>query len=207
FMVRGQAQDTTVSGAPSFNLNSISLSYENSRTRLSLMDFPLEINGGIEAGGITSYAAHNVYTVRGAEVALRNGSTEMGVFGGATIPPYYRTLRSTRDIAGFNFRRKQSNLYTYATTGWVNSPILGSELPQRRASSFFQTAGFSYKPTVQWAVEGMGGGSTRGGLAQGAVSYTQEHLTAFLTGTRSSASFPLNQLQLFSAGGSSASAG
>ena len=205
--VRGQVQDSTAPGTPLFNANSASIQYSTPQTDLTLMDFPLYVNGGMDAK-VSPYSAYNVYMVRGADVTLGRGANRFEFFGGATIPPYYLTLGGTRDVAGFNFNRKQGEkLYLYATTGWVNSPFLGPDSQLRRENSFFQTAGFAYRPNLEWAIQGSAGGSTRGSLTQAKVSYTGEQLTAFLTGTASSPDFPLNQLQLFFAGGSSVTAG
>ncbi len=205
--IRGQAQDTTLPGVPLFNANSASIRFSTARTDLSLIDFPLNVNGGIEAK-VSPFSPYNVYMVRGANVTLRRGANQCEFFGGATIPSYYLSLGGTRDVAGFNFNRKQSDrLYLYATTGWVDSPFLRPNFQLQRENSFFQTAGLAYRPNPQWAIQGTMGGSTRGSMAQGTLSYTGEQLTAFLTGNTSSADFPLNQLQLFFAGGSSVSAG
>ncbi len=95
----------------------------------------------------------------------------------------------------------------YSTTGWVNSPISGLLSAPQRRNTFFETVGFAFRPSAHWALQGTAGGSTRGLLAQGAASYTGVRLTSFLSGTRSSAAFPLNQLQLVYSGGSSVSTG
>ncbi|HEV2349675.1 MAG TPA: SdrD B-like domain-containing protein [Terriglobia bacterium] len=205
--IHGQAQDSTLLGAPLFNANTASVQYSTSRMALSLIDFPLEVNGGMEAK-VSANSAYNVYMLRGAQATLHRGANQLDFFAGATIPFYFLSLEGTRDIAGFNFSRKQSaKLYLYSTSGWVNSPLQDAQLHLRRVSSFFQTAGFAYRPNSQWAFQGTGGTSTEGSLAQGTVSYTNDKLTAFATGTKSSSAFPLNQLQLFFAGGSSLTAG
>jgi len=204
--IHGQVQDSSALGAPLFNTNSVSVQYSTPRTDLKLVDFPLFVNGGLEAK-VSSFSADNVYTIRGGDVTLRRGDSQYELFAGTTIPSYYLTLTGTRDIAGFNFSRQQgAKLYLYGTSGWVNAPIHVPTSQMQREDSFFQTAGFVYHPSLQWAVQGSLGGSTRGGLAQGGVAYTGEKLTAFASGTTSAANFPLNQLQLFFAGGSSIAA-
>jgi hypothetical protein len=205
--IHGQAQDSTATGAPRFNANSASIQYTTPRTNLELIDFPLTLNGGLETK-VAAYSSYNMYMIRGADFSWRSGQNQYEFFAGTTIPPYYLTLHSTRDVAGFNFsRRESSNLYLYATTAWVNAPFQVSSSQLQRDNSFFQTAGLVYRPTHAWAFQGSVGGSTRGALAQGTASFTGERLSAFVSGTRSSSSFPINQLQLFFAGGSSLSAG
>jgi SdrD B-like domain len=205
--IHGQAQDSTLYGAPLFNANTASVQYSTSHMALSFIDFPLEVDGGMEAK-VSANSASNVYMLRGAEATLHRGRNQVDVFAGATVPFYFLSLEGTRDIAGFNFSRKQNEkLYLYSTSGWVNSPLQAAQLSMRRVSSFFQTAGFAYRPNHRWAFQGTGGVSTQGSLAQGTVSYTNDRLAAFATGTQSSPSFPLNQLQLFFAGGSSLTAG
>jgi len=205
--ITGQAQNNTTAGAPLLNLNSTSITYEGARTKFSLMDFPLEVNGGSEAR-ITPFSPHNVYTLRGADIAFQTRPGRLEIFGGATIPSYFRNFSGTRDVAGFNFGRHQgSKLYMYTTGGIVSAPLSVSATTDRRDRSFFQTGGLSLKPNAQWGLEAAGGMSSRGGLAQGSVSFSDGRITAFASGTESSPDFPLNQLQLFFLGGSSASAG
>ncbi len=215
--INGQVQDSTVFGAPGFNANSASIQYMTQRAKIDLIDFPLSVNGGVEAQ-VSSNSLYNVYIIRGARLTLnsngvpddrfRQGANQYEFFGGTTLPSYYLNLSGTRDIAGLNFIRNQSqNLSFYTTTGWVDSPPYLPGIGQKRISSFFQTAGMTYRPTSQWGVQGILGISTRGGLAEGTASYAGERFTGFASGTSSSATFPLNQLQLFFAGGSSVSAG
>ncbi|HLY62627.1 MAG TPA: SdrD B-like domain-containing protein [Terriglobia bacterium] len=205
--IHGQAQDSTSPGMPLFNANTLSIRYSTPMSDLKLMDFPLWLNGGPETK-ISTYSGFNVYEVRGADETLKRGDNQYEFFAGATIPSYYLTLTGTRDVAGFNFHRKQSEkLYLYTTTGWVNSPFQRPNLQSIRENSFYQTAGWVYRPDSEWAFQGSLGGSTRGEMAQGALSYSGEKLTAFVAGNSSAANFPLNQLQLFSGGGSSLSGG
>lgn len=205
--IHAQAQDSTIPGAPLFNANSASLQYSTPHSELSLIDFPLNVNGGLEAK-VSSYSAYNVYMIRGADFMLRRGANQFELFSGVTIPSFYLTLQGTSDVAGFNFNRKQSEkLYLYSTAGWVNSPVSVQQPGVRRENSFFQTAGAAYRPDPHWALQGTVGGGTRGELAQGTISYLGGQLSSFLSGTTSSADFPLNQLQLFFAGGSSLTAG
>jgi protocatechuate 3,4-dioxygenase beta subunit len=206
FTVRGQIQDGTAPGMPAFNMNSVAIGYETQRTRLSVLDFPLQVNGGAEAK-VSMYSAYNVYPVRGASLTMKRGSDQYETFAGTTIPSYFASLNGTRDIAGMNFTRKRSNALTmYSTVAWVNSPVSGLVTAGKRGNSAFETVGFSYRPNERWAVQGSSGASTRGLLAQGTAAYTSPRFNAFVSGTRSSASFPLNQLQLLFSGGSSISA-
>src|SRR5262249_40851632 len=71
--IHAQLQDSATSGLPVFNMNSVAISYETPRTKLSLMDFPLEINGGAEAK-VSMYSAYNVYPIRGASFTERRGA-------------------------------------------------------------------------------------------------------------------------------------
>jgi len=205
--IHGQAQDATAAGAPRFNANSLSVQYTTPRRSVELGDFPLTLNGGLETK-VTPYSSYNMYVIRGGDYSWKSGQNSYEFFGGTTIPPYYLTLSATRDVAGFNFNRRESDhLLLYATTGWVNAPFQLAGGGLQRDNSFFQTAGAVYRPNLEWAFQGSVGGSTRGALAQGTVAYAGDRLTGFLAATKSSPSFPINQLQLFFAGGSSISAG
>ncbi len=200
--IRGQAQDSTIPGSPLFNANSASIVYGTAKVNLSLVDFPLEVNGGLEAK-VSSFSTYNAYPIRGAAVTLKRGDDEYEFFGGATLPSYYLRLAGTRDVGGFNFLRKRNGrFFLYASTGWVGAPA-----GARREMSVFQTGGGSWRPNEHWAAQGTAGVSTRGILAQGTVSYSTDRFTAYINGVGSAADFPLNQLQLFFAGGSSMTAG
>jgi hypothetical protein len=205
--IHAQAQDSTLPGAPLFNANTASIQYSTPRLALSLIDFPLSVNGGMESKN-SANSTYNVYMLRGAQATFHRDANQVDVFAGATIPFYFLTLQGTRDVAGFNFTRRQNDKLTlYSTSGWVNSPVQDGQFNQHRVSSFFQTAGFAYRPNHHWGAQGTAGASTRGSLAQATVSYSGEKLDAFATGTKSASSFPLNQLQLFFAVGSSLTAG
>jgi hypothetical protein len=205
--VRGQVQNSNVAGAPEFNVNTASVTYETPSMKLSLMDYLLELHSNADAR-MSPYSAYNVQMLRGANLMLRRGAYQMEFFGGATIPSHYLTLRGTRDAAGFSIKHRAGDrIYTYATTGWVSSPFTASDSSVQRQNGIFQTVGFAYKPAAKWTVEGLGGASTRGQMAEGTVSYAGEAFTTFLTGTRSSPSFPLNALQLTVTGSSSVTTG
>ena len=150
--VRGQVQNGNVVGAPRFNLNSASIAYETPRVKLSLVDFLVEMHASAEAK-ISPYSSYNVQMLRGASAQFLRGTYQVEVFGGSTIPSHYLSLRGTRDAAGLSIKHRPSDrLFTYATTGWVSSPVVGANSSMQRQNGLFQTAGFAYKSNAPWAI-------------------------------------------------------
>jgi hypothetical protein len=206
--VQGQVQNQNGAGAPPFNLNTMSVQYSTPGYKLSLADTIVGMNGGFQARLLPNSPFLNSVLLRGAEFQVRRGRNEYGFFAGATVPAYYLDLTATRSVFGFNFGRQQSSrLYLYGTTAGASVPLLEPDGAYRRHADAFQTAGFVFHWNDRWAVQSTGGVSTSGALAQGAVLYSLANRTAYLSVTRASAGFPLNQLQLLPAGRSSLTAG
>jgi len=207
--INGQVEDSNVNGVPWFNATSASVQYHTPRMDLSLIDFPLDLTGLLD-GQIqgTPYTLFNIFTIRGGDLKFRRGANQYEFFGGSTPPSYFLSLQGTRDIAGFTFSRKHSkSLSLYTTTAWLNAPIFFFGPNLQRQNTFFQTVGYNYHPNRRWIIQGTLGASTRGGLVQQGFSYSGRRFSGFASGTTSSASFPLNQMQLLFAGGSSIATG
>jgi len=205
--LRGQGHDSSLPGAPRFNMQTASVEYATGNTNLTLMDSIVDLNGGLE-GQILPTPTFNILMVRGVNFSTKRGANQFELFGGATLPSYYLNLSGTRDIAGFTFRRKQApGLDLFATTAATNVPLLTPAGTYRRRNSGFQTAGFTSRPNKHFSFQGTGGVSTLGAMAQGAMLYAGQNWKAFVSGIRSGANFPLNQLQILATGRSSITAG
>jgi hypothetical protein len=207
--INGQMEDNNLGGAPWFNANTASVQYHTPGTDLSLLDFPLDLTGLLNGQTqATPYTLFNVFTIRGGDFKFRSGANQFEFFSGSTIPVYFLSLQGTRDIGGFTYNRKQSDsLNVYATSAWLNSPVSFFGPSLQRENSFFQTLGYNYHPNRHWIIQGTFGASTRGGLAQQGFTYQGRKFSGFASGTTSAANFPLNQMQLFFAGGSSLTTG
>ena len=210
-IISARAEDSTLPGTPWFNADSAYVQYHTPHTDLSLLDFPLDLTGSLSSGGpmqATPYTLFNIFMIRGADFRFRQGDNQYEFFGGSTPPSYFLSLQATRDIAGFTYSRKlDPTLNVYASSGWLNAPVFFFTPNLERQNTAFQTAGYNYHPNRRWLIQGTTGVSTRGGLVQQGVSYLGERFLGFVSGTSSSASFPLNQMQLLFAGGSSITAG
>ena len=69
------------------------------------------------------FSFYDTIQLRGASVSLRQGANQYTVFGGTTVPFFYLTLGSTRDVAGFSYDRQQSSkLDLFANTSFINAP-------------------------------------------------------------------------------------
>ena len=207
--INAQVENTNLAGAPWINATSASVQYYSPRLDLSLIDFPLNLTG-ISEGQMQSspYTLFNIFVIRGADVRLKRGANQYEFFGGSTPPAYFLSLQGTRDTGGFTFSRHQSkSLDLFATSAWLNAPIYLFGPSIERQNSVFQTAGYNYHPNHRWAIQGTGGVSNRGGLVQQGVTYNSVRFVGFISGTSSSPSFPLNQMQMLFAGGTSLAAG
>jgi hypothetical protein len=205
--VQAQAQNASSAGLPVFNMNTASIRYRTRRTTLSFLDFVPGINGGVEAE-VVPVTPFNFQMFRGADLLLERGKNQWEMFAGTSLPGYYLTLRGTRDIFGFNFLRRQNDhLFLYATSAATDVPLLEPSGKMERQQNLFQTLGLSSRWGTRWALQATGGASTSGTMGQAAVSYTGSRLSAYLSASRSSSNFPLNQLQILNLGGSSISTG
>lgn len=206
-----RAEDSTLPGVPWFNTDSAYVQYHTPRTDLSLLDFPLDLTGSLSQGGqmqATPYTLFNIFMIRGADFKIRRGDNQYEFFGGSTPPSYFLSLQGERDIAGFTYSRQLGpTLNVYATSGWLNAPVYFFTPTLRRQHTPFQTAGYNYHPGRRWVIQGLTGTSTRGSLVQQGISYLGPQFTGFVAGTESSASFPLNQMQMLYSGVSSVSTG
>src|SRR5260370_16250455 len=83
--------------------------------------------------------------LRGGALTLKRGDNQYTFFGGTTIPFFYLTLGSTRDMGGFAFTRKQSdNLSLFSTTSYINTPTTFLGLSGKRQNDFMRTARLTY---------------------------------------------------------------
>ncbi len=197
--IRAQANDTLgeSGGAPVFNLTTGSIQYARPGFEFNLLDFVLNV-AGTGQGSIAPAPNFSAVVLRGADVRLQSGANTYEAFAGTTPSYFYLTLGGTKDVAGFTFSHKQSeSLEIYSTIAAVNAPPVAQLFNGRREMSAFETTGLRLRPAEHWLVQASGGFSTEGAMAQGAVVYAQNALTAFAAGSKTSPEFPLNRLQMF----------
>ncbi len=208
FDFSSQFEDNSFAGGYAFNLRSATAVYHDPGLDVHLLDFNVNLVGS-EPGRYVGPNAFNEFTaIRGGGVTFRRGNNEYDWFAGTTIPFFYLTLGSTRDIGGFSFRRRQTdNLFLFATSSYINAPLNLLGLSMGRRNDFMQTGGFSYLLSKQWAMEAEGGVSNHGGMGRGGLTYTGHTVTAYGSASLSSALFPLNQLASLFAGTSSLQGG
>jgi SdrD B-like domain len=196
--VRAQANSTLdESAAPGFNLTSGSIQYRRPGLEINLLDFALHLNG---AGHdyIPQLTNWNTVVLRGAGVTIQSGANTYGMFAGATPSYYYLTLAGTKQLAGFTFSHTQSDkLELYSTIALVNAPPVSQLLTGGRQISAFDTTGIRFRPSQHLLVQASGGPSTEGAMAQGAVIYGSNGLSAFIAASTNPLEFPLNRLQMF----------
>ncbi|MGC2697796.1 MAG: SdrD B-like domain-containing protein [Candidatus Angelobacter sp.] len=198
--VNTQVEDNTFQGGHSFNIRHGNIAYRSPNVDVSFLDNVVSLTNNGSQRYLNPLAYSDAVELRGAELTLRHGDNQYMFFGGSTIPFYFLTLGSTRDVGGFSFTRKQSEkLNLFATTSYINSPVDLFNPTGGRTSDGMQTAGFGYTPTNNWTVQGTGGVSTHGGMGRGEIDYVSHRLTFFAAGGSSSLMFPLNRIQsLFS---------
>jgi len=208
FDFSSQVEDDSYAGGHAFNLRTASAVFHNSAVDIHALDFNANLVGTGPQSYLSPFSFGDFIELRGADVTLKHEKNEYDFFGGVTVPFFYLTLGSTRDVAGFTFRRRQTEkLVFFATTSFLNTPVDFLGTAGARRNNYMQTAGFSYKLSPQWAMQAAGGASNHGGMVRGEFSYTGDRITAFGAGIMSSVMFPTNQLGSLLTGTSSVKGG
>ena len=204
----GQFENNSYAGSREFNVRTASAFYYDPRLEVRAIDFNANLVGSGSQPNLASYSFNDLVALRGVSVTLNRGNNQYIAFGGTTLPYYYLSLGSTRDVAGFSYLRKQTdNLNLFASTTYVNAPLDFLGLATDRRNSVMQTAGSRWKINRNWAVQGVGGISNHGGMLRGEFSYTGPRMTAYSSGIMSSVLFPMNQLGALLTGTSSLKSG
>src|SRR5215813_2551842 len=195
-----QVEDNDFAGGHAFNIRHGSIAYFNPGIQIQALDFIVSLTNNGPQRYLSPFAISDSVELRGAALTLNRGDNQYMFFGGTTVPFYYLTLGSTRDIGGFSFLHKQSReLSFFATTSYINTPTNFLGFSGQRQNDYMQTAGFTYQPDSKWTFQGTGGASNHGSLGRGEVDYITPALTFFAAGSVSSPLFPLNQVfSLFS---------
>lgn len=206
--INTQVEDNNLVGGHAFNIRHGSIAYRSPQLDLNLLDTLVSLTNNGAQRYVTPITYSDNLELRGASVILREGANQYMFFGGVTVPSYFLTLGSSRDVGGFSFARKQSQkLNLFATTSYINSPVDFFNPTGGRQDDWMQTGGFTYQPVDRWTLQGTGGVSTHGGMGRGELSYVSHRLTFFAAGASSSQLFPLNRVQSFFSGTTSAKAG
>lgn len=206
--INTQVEDNDFAGGHAFNIRHGSIAYRSPGVDATLMDNLVSLTNNGAQRYLSPVAYSDYVELRGAGLTLRHGDNQFMFFGGSTIPFYFLTLGSTRDIGGFSFNRKQSQkLNLFATTSYINSPVDLFNPTGGRHEDWMQTGGFGYQATDRWTIQGTGGVSTHGGMGRGEINYVSQRLTFFAAGGSSATLFPLNRIQSLFSGTTSAKAG
>ncbi|HEY2362108.1 MAG TPA: SdrD B-like domain-containing protein [Candidatus Angelobacter sp.] len=206
--VSTQVEDNDIQGGHAFNIRHGIIAYRSPGIDVSLLDNLVSLTDN----GYERHLSPSTFTdsveLRGAGLTVRHGDNQYMFFGGTTIPFYFLTLGSTRDIGGFSFQRKQTKkLNLFSTTSYINSPVDFLDATSGRQDDWMQTGGFNYQASDKWNFQSTGGVSTHGGMGRGEVDYTSHRFTFFAAGGASSLLFPLNRVQSLFSGTTSAKAG
>jgi hypothetical protein len=206
--INTQVEENDIEGGHAFNIRHGSLAYRSPGMDVTLLDNLVSLTDNSAQRYLSPFTYSDSVELRGAGLTLRHGDNQYMFFGGSTIPYYFLTLGSTRDIGGFSFQRKQSKkLNLFATSSYINSPVDFFNPTGGRQNDWMQTGGFGYQPSDRWTIQGTGGLSTHGGMGRGAINYVSHRLTFFAAGGSSSLLFPLNRVQSLFSGTTSAKAG
>jgi hypothetical protein len=206
--INTQVEDNDIQGGHVFNIRHGSIAYRSPGIDVTLLDNLVSLTDNGYEHHQSAFSYSDSVELRGAGVTVHRGENQYMFFGGATIPSYFLTLGSTRDIGGFSFQRKQSKkLNLFATTSYINSPVDVLNPTGGRQGDWMQTGGFNYQASDKWSFQTTGGVSTHGGMGRGEVDYISHRLTFFAAGGESSLLFPLNRVQSLFSGTTSAKMG
>src|SRR5919109_4428983 len=155
-----QAEDNTVAGGHVFNIRHGTVAYFTPRMQIQALDYIVSLTDNGPQRYLSPFTVSDSVELRGAALTLKRADNQYMFFGGTTIPFFYLTLGSTRDVGGFSFLRKQSDkLSLFATTSYINTPTSFLGLSGQRQNDFMQTGGFSWSPNANWTLHGTGGGT------------------------------------------------
>lgn len=198
--INTQVEDSDIAGGHTFNIRHGAVTFVNPRMQVHALDYIVSLTDNGPQHYLSPFSVSDSVELRGAALTLKQGDNQYTFFGGTTIPFFYLTLGSTRDIGGFSFVRKQSKkLSFFSTTSYINTPTNFLGLSGQRQNDYMQTAGVIYQPDSKWTFQGTGGASNHGGLGRAELDYITSTLTFFAAGSVSSPLFPLNQVfSLFS---------
>ncbi len=206
--INSQVEDSDIAGGHVFNIRHGAVSFVNPSMQVHALDYIVSLTDNGPQHYLSPFSVSDSVELRGAAVTLKRGDNQYTFFGGTTIPFFYLTLGSTRDIGGFSFLHKQSKeLSFFATTSYINTPTTFLGLNGQRQNDYMQTAGFIYQPNTKWSFLGTGGASNHGGLGRGEADYITPRLTFFAAGSVSAPLFPLNQVFSLFSGTTSIKAG
>lgn len=203
-----QVEDQTYAYGHPVNVRQASVAYLSPKLDVHALDFSVDLTGAGQQRFLGPFAFFDSTELRGFDMRLRRGANKYGFFAGTSVPYFFLTLGSTRDIAGFTVHRSQSeNLTLFATTSYLNAPrnLLG--VGSGRRSNFMQTAGATYQVGRKWMFQTVGGASNHGDLARGLMAYSGPRLSGFISGYTSAPLFPLNQIQSLFSGTTAVKAG
>lgn len=206
--INTEVEDNNFEGGHVFNVRHGVMAYRSPGVDVVLMDNAVSLtNNGLQRF-VSPFTASDTVELRGGGITFKRGDNQYMFFGGTTIPFYFLTLGSTRDVGGFSFSRKQTDhLNLFATTSYINSPVDFLNPLGGRRSDVMQTGGFDYQPNDRWRFQTTGGISDHGGMGRGEIGYVSRRFTFFGSGGTSSLLFPLNQVQSLFSGTTSAKAG
>ena len=206
--INTEVEDNNFAGGHAFNVRHGAIDYRSPGLDVMLMDHAVSLTNNGAQHFISPFSASDTVELRGGGMTIKRGDNQYMFFGGTTIPFFFLTLGSTRDIGGFSFSRKQTDhLNLFATTSYINSPVDFLNPLGGRRNDVMQTAGFNYQPNDQWSFQTTGGISDHGGMGRGELGYVTRRLTFFASGSMSSVLFPLNQVQSLFSGTTSAKSG
>jgi hypothetical protein len=193
--INTQVEDNDIAGGHAFNLRHGAISFLSPRMQVQALDYIVSLTDNGPQHYLSPFSVSDSVELRGAALSLKRGDNQYTFFGGTTIPFFYLTLGSTRDIGGVSLLHKQSpSLSLFATSTFIDTPTNFLALSGQRQNDYMQTAGFTYQPSSKWIFQGTGGASNHGGLGRGEMDYITPQLTVFAAGSVSAPMFPLNQV-------------
>ncbi|HEY6305927.1 MAG TPA: SdrD B-like domain-containing protein [Candidatus Angelobacter sp.] len=196
-----QIEDYTYEGSHPVNIRQATILYHSPGVDVHAMDFSASLTGDSSQRFLSPFSYSDMLQLRGGGVTLRRGDNQYSLYGGTTIPYYFLTLGSTRDVAGFSFQHRESDkLAVFANTAFINAPLDFLGLSTGRRNNVMQTAGVTFLPSKAWSAQMIGGISNHGGLGRGEFAYSGRRMLVYGSATMSSSLFPLNQIESILAG-------
>src|SRR5205085_10416006 len=98
--VTAQTEDNNYQGGHPFNIRNGSVFFRNESLEVHALDYAVSLTNNDPLHYMGPFTSSDSIQLRGAAVTLKRGDNQYMFFGGATIPFYYLTFGSTRDVGG-----------------------------------------------------------------------------------------------------------
>lgn len=186
-----QSRSGTASG---LNLDTLAAQWARNGLTVNAIDVIVDLDGGGDR--IVNSAPANTFLLRGADMVIGRGRTNVELFGGSALPS---TVLSGH-LVGATLRHQINDRRSiFATTAAVRAPRSSDTSLTDDRTSVFQTVGVTERFSPRALLQVRAGAGSGGASTQGSTAWNGERASVSATALVSSPRFGPQQLQLVQA--------